>query len=54
MKNVTMMWLVKVKLNGIRPTRLPNRMNMNSEKMNGKYLRPSDPTLSRTIPAMNS
>ena len=33
---VTTMWLVKVKLYGIIPRRLPNRMNMNSAKMNGK------------------
>ncbi len=34
--NVTTMWLVTVKLNGMRPRRLDNKMNMKSVKMNGK------------------
>ena len=33
---VTMMWLVKVKLYGTMPSRLPNRMNMNSVNTSGK------------------
>jgi len=54
MPSVTMMWLVKVKLTiGIRPSMLPNRMNMKSVKMKGKYLRPSSPTLSRIISPIN-
>src|SRR5579859_7438753 len=36
------------------PIKLPNSTNMNSEKMKGKYLRPSVPTLSRIILATNS
>ncbi len=54
MAKVTMMWLVTVKVNGIIPIRLQNRMNMNSEKMNGKYFMPAVPTLSRIMLATNS
>ena len=36
MANVTMMWLVGVKLKGTSPRRFENKMNMNSVKMNGK------------------
>ena len=43
---VTMMWLVTVKAPGSRPSTLQNRTNMNSENTNGKYWRPSLPTLS--------
>ena len=52
--SVTAMWLVKVKLNGSRPSRLPNRMKKNSVKMNGKNFRPSWPIGSRHIDMMKS
>ncbi len=51
---VTMMCDVTVKVNGIMPSRLANRMNMNRLKMNGKYCRPSLPTFSFSMFAMNS
>src|SRR6266849_9602127 len=51
---VTAMWLVKVKLYGTMPMRLPNSTNMKSEKTKGKYALPALPTFSRTMLAMNS
>ena len=36
------------------PMKLPASTNMKSVKMKGKYLRPSVPTLSRIMLAMNS
>ena len=51
---VTAIWLVAVKLYGNIPSKLQNTMNMNSEKINGKYWRPASPTLSFSMLAMNS
>jgi len=48
------MWLVKVKLYGIIPNMLPNRMNMNRENTKGKYFLPSLPTVSTSRFATNS
>ena len=43
-----------VKVNGIIPSRLANRMNMKRLKTKGKYCRPSLPTFSFSMFAMNS
>ena len=51
---VTMMWLVTVKLYGISPSRLLNRMNRNSVKTNGKKSRAPWPAFVSTISATNS
>ena len=44
-----MIWLVKVKVPGIRPSRLPIMMNMNSENTKGKYFRASGPRFAHQI-----
>jgi len=49
-----MMWLVKVKLPGIMPRRLPISTKVKSVKKKGKYFRPSRPALLSIISAMKS
>ena len=52
--NVTIMWLVKVKLYGNNPSKLPNKINVNSVNIKGKNYSPFSQILSQIIFAINS
>ena len=52
--NVTMMWLVEVKLPGIMPEHVHCQDETKSVNTQGKYFMPSSPITSRTILAMYS
>ena len=52
--NVTTIWLVNVYEYGISPSMFPNRRNTNRVKINGKYGRPSLPTVPLTMSEINS
>ena len=52
--NVTMIWLVGVNEYGVMPSKLHSSTNMNSEKINGKNLRPASPALSLIKLSINS
>ena len=47
--SVTTIWLVKAKLYGHTPSKLPKRMKKKSVKTKGKKLRPSGPMVSTHI-----
>ena len=51
---VTIIWLVQVKLYGSIPSKFPNKININKEKINDKYFIPSFPILSPIMSAINS
>ena len=52
--NVTIIWLVVVKKNGIIPNRFAKSMNINRVKTNGKNFKPSFPAADFTMSATNS